>query len=301
MKPTAGAPVKRFDSTVAAAARSARRIKQRLAPIYSAGRRLVAQTLFSYTPEALEQAIRRLDIAVGDTILVHSGYRRTSGFRGNPGEVVDCLLRAVGTDGNLLMMSMPYRGSSQRYIETNPLFDVVRSPSAVGVISEVFRRRDNVLRSLSPLHPVLACGPLAAWFVADHDKTPWSCGKGSPFDRFLQVGGKFLFFDAPYSSMTFMHFVEDAFREQLPVPLYDATPALVRARDGAGRDLQVRQFFFSQEARQRRYFRPIEEQLTRDGRLKARRVGNTRLLSVSASAVVECASGLVASGRGFYR
>ena len=60
-----------------------------------------------------------------------------------------------------------------------------------------------------------------AWLTADHEKALHSCGKGSPFERFLTLEGKFLFLDAPYSSLTFMHYVEDQFRERLPVALYD--------------------------------------------------------------------------------
>jgi aminoglycoside 3-N-acetyltransferase len=292
MKLTSGTRVKRLLQSPAAGALTMR-VKRRLVPIVSA--------LFAYTPEALEKAIRALGVNEGDTLLVHSGFRRTSGFSGSPNDVIDCLLRTVGTRGNLLMMSMPYRGASQRYAASNPVFDVLRSPSAVGLISEVFRRRDGVLRSLNPLHPVLATGPLAAWLVADHDKTAWSCGKGSPFDRFQKLNGKFLFLDAPYRSLTFMHFVEDALQEHLPVRLYDETPAVVRVRNAAGEERQVRQFFFSQEARDRRDFRPIEERLTRDGRLKTARIGNSRLIKVDARDVVDCARALVADGTGFFR
>ncbi len=115
------------------------------------------------------------------------------------------------------------------------------------------------------------------------------------------MNGKFLFFDAPYTSLTFMHFVEDGFRQHLPVTLYDAEPALLRVRDAAGRERKVRQFLFSQEARDRRDFRRIQERLTREGRLKAARVGNSRLLKVDARDVVDCASALVAAGAGFFR
>jgi aminoglycoside 3-N-acetyltransferase len=278
-----------------------RQLRRRLKPVYTSGRHLVARTLFAYGADELTRAIRALSIESGDTLLVHSRFPRGGGFQGTPSDVIDCLLSVLGERGNLLMMSIPYRGSSQQYVEGDPLFDVRRTPSAVGVISEVFRRRDDVVRSLSPLHPVLAHGPLAAWLVADHDKSPFSCGKGTPFDRFLRLDGKFLFLDAPYSSLTFMHFVEDTFRPELPVPLYDAQPASVRVKDELGRESRVRQWFFSHEARARRNFVTIERALELDGSLLATRVGNTRLLSVRARAVVDCAARLVAEGPGFYK
>ena len=279
---------------------AARRLKHRLKPMYFGGQRLIARALFSYSPEDLAQAIRALGVQRGDSVFLHSGFRLTSGFSGTPAQVIDTLLNVVGPDGHLLMMSIPYRGSSQRYAESGPLFDVARTPSAVGLISEVFRRRPGVLRSLSPLHPVLAYGPLAAWLTADHDKCVHSCGKGSPFERFLTIDGKFLFFDAPYSSLTFMHYVEDAFRQQLPVELYDANAAMVRVKDASGRELHVRQFFFSEAARARRNFSVVQASLAGERALRSARVGNTQLLMVGARRLVDCAERLVRQGTGFY-
>jgi aminoglycoside 3-N-acetyltransferase len=277
------------------------RLKMRLKPIYASGQRLAARALFPYSAAQLASAIRALDIGAGDAVMVHSGFRRVSGFTGTPGDVIECLLEVVGPDGHLLMMSIPYRGASQRYAERDPLFDVRRTPSAVGVISEIFRRRPDVRRSLSPFHPVLAHGPLAAWLVADHDKCLWSCGKGSPFERFLQLDGVFLFYDASYTSLTFMHYVEDCFRERLPVPLYGPEGAVLRVTDVSGRETTVRHAFFSEAARARRNFSAIEHVLLREGALRTARIGNTRLLSVRARSVLDVARRLVDQGTGFYR
>ena len=274
-------------------------LKQRVKPLYHRGQRMVARTLFAYSPAELEAAIAKVGIESGDAVMVHSSFARTSGFTGTPGDVIDVLLRAVGPAGHLLMMSIPYRGSSERYADSDPLFDVRRTPSAVGVISELFRRREGVVRSLSPLHPVLAHGPLAAWLAADHDTALRSCGRGTPFERFLSLEGTLLFVDAPYSSMTFAHYIEDACRDRLPVELYDPTPRTIRIRDDAG-EREVRHLVFSAAARARRHFAPIEAALRRDGALRVERVGNSRLLRVAARDVLNCALRLVEEGTGFY-
>lgn len=275
-------------------------LKQRVKPLYRRGQRLVARAFFAYSPAQLETALAKIGIEPGDAVMVHSGFRPTSGFTGTSADVIAAMLRALGPEGHLLMMSIPYLGSSQRYAESDPLFDVCRTPSAVGLISESFRRRADVVRSLSPLHPVLAHGPLAAWLVADHDTALRSCGKGTPFERFLSLNGKLLFFDAPYSSMTFAHYIEDLCRDRLPLALYDPAPRTIRVRDEAGSERAVRHLVFSAEARQRRHFAPIEASLRRDGRLRMRRVGNTSLLCVTARDVVTCAVQLVDEGTGFY-
>ena len=215
--------------------------------------------------------------------------------------MIERLLEAVGDQGHVLMMSMPYGGSSERYVATDPVFDVQRSPSAVGLISEAFRRRAGVVRSCNPLHPVLAYGPLAAWLIADHEHAAHSCGKGSPFARFLSLDGKFLFLDAPYGSLTFMHYVEDLFQDRLPVPLYDPVPVALRLIDTGGKERVVPQYFFSQAARERRHFAPIEQDLKQQGAMRTGKIGGSELLCVGAQEVVACARELLEHGSGFYR
>lgn len=276
-------------------------LKQRVKPLYYRCQRQVARTFFSYSSAQLEAALAEMGVGPGDAMMVHSGFVPTSGFTGTPADVIDVLLRAVGPTGHLLMMSIPYRGSSQRYAESDPLFDVRRTPSTVGLISELFRRRGDVARSLSPLHPVLVHGPLSAWLVSDHETALRSCGKGTPFERFLSLKGKLLFFDAPFASMTFVHYVEDTCSNRLPVPLYDAAPLAIRVRDGAGCEREVRHLVFSAAARARRHFGPIEAGLLRSGALRVKRVGNSRLQCVKAQDVLDCAVRLVEEGTGFYR
>lgn len=276
-------------------------IRQQLKPIYFGVKRLAARTLFSYGPADLAAALVEIGIVPGDALLVHSGFDRYSGFTGSPGNVIDTLLQAVGEQGHLLMMSMPYGGSSERYVASDPVFDVLRTPSAVGLISEAFRRRSGVVRSCNPLHPVLAQGSLATWLTADHEHAAYSCGKGTPFERFLSLNGKFLFFDASYGYLTFMHYVEDLFQDRLPVPLYDPAPVSLRFIDVDGEERTVRQYFFSQAARDRRHFDPIEQALRQQGAMRSGKIGGSRLLCVAAEDIVSAARELLDRGIGFYR
>src|SRR5438876_2499735 len=141
--------------------------------------RLRAIRLFhSYDPAGLEAAFRTLGLKEGDTVLMHSSFSVFSGFRGDPRQVVDCLLRVIGPTGNLCMMSMAYIGFAYDYLKKDrSVFDVRKTVSRMGLITEAFRRRRGVLRSLNPVHPVLALGPEAAKLVADHERQLHSCGK----------------------------------------------------------------------------------------------------------------------------
>ena len=153
----------------------------------------ITERLFSYTPTQLDYKLKTMGITEGDTILMHSGFKFLNGFNGTPDQVIECILNIIGHSGNLLMVSMPYRGSTYKYLKEGIPFDVNNTMSAMGIITETFRRRPGVVRSLNPAHPILAYGPAAEWIIADHEKTMYSCGKGSPFEKILRLNAKALF------------------------------------------------------------------------------------------------------------
>jgi aminoglycoside 3-N-acetyltransferase len=276
-------------------------LKRRLKPALRRGRRGLARALRGYDSADLHAQLLALGIRPRDTIMLHSGFAGDSGFGGTPADVIDAIGQAIGADGNLVMMSSSYRGSAEAWAASAPLFDVLKTPSAMGLISETFRRMDGVHRSLSPLHPVLARGPLAAWIVADHQHLAYSCGPGSPFERVLNLEAKILFYDAPYRAMTWMHHVEHRLQDALPVPLYEPEPVSLQVRDHDGRSLSVRQYCFSAAARERRAFEQVQAGLEAAGDLLRARLGNSRLIIVPAARVLACAQALTDSGPGIYR
>jgi aminoglycoside 3-N-acetyltransferase len=276
------------------------RTKKLLKPMYLWGKQYAVGLLRSYSPEQLESALRELGLTNGDNVIIHSAFSRSNGFIGGPGDVIQCALNVIGANGHLLMVSMPYRGSSESYAAQNNTFDVEKTPSAMGVISETFRRQAGVLRSSNPLHPILAFGPKARWLLADHEKSPYSCGKGSPFERFMNIGGKVLFFDVPFSTLTFMHYVEHRFQESLPVKVYEEEYATLRVKEPTGKTFATRQYLFSKEARNRRNFTVVENDLLHRRLLAVKRLGNTRLMMVRTSDVFDCATEIIKKGPGIY-
>lgn len=263
--------------------------------------RSAARLFFRYDPGDLTAALHRVGVRAGDTLLVHSGFRRTTGFTGTPHDVLGCLLAATGPEGNLLMMSMPYRGSSYEHLRADPLFDVRRTVSEMGIVSEVFRRRPGVLRSLHPTHPVLAHGKDAAWLVGGHERSEVPCGRGTPFGKLRELAGKVLFLDVPFGTFTFIHHIEDLLADRLPFPVYREDPLPGRVIDGEGNLRIVPTRVFSDEAVRRRRPGALEDRLRRRGLLHRARVGRTRLMLVACEDGVREAFAMADAGEFFYR
>ena len=150
------------------------------------------------------------------------------------------------------------------------------------------------------LHPILAEGPLAKWLVSDHELLQYSCGRRSPLARFEKLNGKVVFFDASFRSLTFVHLVEDMYKDRLPVALYEAEPACISMRLANGETIESRQFLFSAQARKRRSFENIENALIVKDKLLRRKIGNTQLIFTTARDVVSAAGELVTNKIGFY-
>jgi aminoglycoside 3-N-acetyltransferase len=258
------------------------------------------RAFLSYGDEELLRALRSLGIRPSDSVMLHSAFQRKHGYCGSIEQLTNVFIEAVGPDGHLLMVSLPYRSSSLEYLERQRVFDVLKTPSMMGLVSEMFRRRPDVLRSLHPTHPVLVRGPKAEWFVADHPGCRFPCGPGSPFERLAQVDGQAVFFNALFANFTFFHYLEHLVSGSLPFPLYTAEPIEARVVDRDRRERTVATYVFAAEAIRRRRFEILERELRRRGAIRSRRLGATRLEAVRVRDSIACVQDMARRGVYFY-
>jgi aminoglycoside 3-N-acetyltransferase len=257
-------------------------------------RQKLVKSLRSYDASRLTQTLRQMGIAETDTLLVHSNFEPLSGFTGTPMDVVDAFANLVGDRGNLAMVSIPFRGSAYDYLAQGKVFDVRKTFSMMGLITEMFRRRPGTLRSLHPTHPVLALGKDAAWIVEGHENCLYPCGPGSPFEKLHALNGKIVFFDVGFGSITFFHYVEHLTMPDLPFPVYDSRVFEAPVVDSGGQRRIVRTQAYTREYP--RAAEKLEAEMIRRGKIKRGRVGNSRLLLVNTADVVECQTSMVKAG-----
>ena len=187
-------------------------IRKKLAEAKSSGKII--------TKADLIHAFQAIGIEKGDVLLVHSSLSAIGYVENGPKDVVVALLEAIGADGHLLMPNSPNASFQLDYIRQLDLFDVENSPSALGAISEWFRKLPNAERSAHPTEPVSCIGPEANWFVSDHfgQLTPYN--SNSPFSKVIQRKGKILYLGVSLSNAgTNLHTLEDAV-DDFPYPVY---------------------------------------------------------------------------------
>ena len=150
--------------------------------------------------ERIKFSLELMNIIKGDIILVHSALSSMGYVDGGAATVIDALLETVGEEGTVVMSSLT--GWSDA-------FDSTTTPSAVGRISEEFRKRNGAVRSLHPVHSIVAIGKQAKFITDDHEKCETGCGTGTPYLKLRDLEGKVILLGVDMDRNTIMHSIEE--------------------------------------------------------------------------------------------
>jgi len=144
------------------------------------------------TARDLTAALRAVGVAPSDTLFVHSDVSRCLRFAGHGREekldtIIHGLADAVA-DGVLIMPTFSYSYCRRE------IFDVERTPSTVGILSERFRTRPGVRRTPDPIFSTAILGRIPAeWQKALFRVADTDCfGEQSVFAYLMAVNAQHL-------------------------------------------------------------------------------------------------------------
>ncbi|MGW4437237.1 aminoglycoside N(3)-acetyltransferase [Streptomyces sp. NPDC004596] len=181
------------------------------------------------TRDDMVAALRRLGVASGETLLVHSSLSSLGWVNGGAVAVVRALLDALGPAGTLVVPAQSGDQSDpavwgnppvpeewwDRIRATMPPYDPAITPSrGVGVIPETVRTWPGALRSAHPQTSFAALGPGAARILDGHSRD-CRLGEHSPLARLERLGARVLLLGAGYDACTSFHLAE----YRIPAPL----------------------------------------------------------------------------------
>ncbi|WP_293394166.1 AAC(3) family N-acetyltransferase [Peptoclostridium sp.] len=160
--------------------------------------------------EDIKKELLKMGIKNGDIIMVHSSWRKFFNYEGNPKSLIKLLIEIIGTEGTLLM---PCFGTDKRY------FDVNKTPSYAGVLSEEFRKMPGVLRSECSHFSVCGYGKQAKKLLEKHALSCFGFDYNSPYYIFSQMEGakiiKFGMGKYPIK-LTLIHCIEYVYKDKFP-------------------------------------------------------------------------------------
>ena len=158
-----------------------------------------------YTKKDLLNNLKDLKINPSGTLMVHISCKAVGEVEGRGDTILDALMEYM-SDGLLVL---PAHTWSNVKIETNPVMDVLHTPTCVGALTEMFRKREGVVRSLHPTHAVAAFGKDAADFVAGEEKLTTPCGEGGAYHKLWQRDAQILLIGINFARNTFIHGIEE--------------------------------------------------------------------------------------------
>jgi len=184
------------------------------------------------------RALRAAGVGPGAVVSVHSSLSRLGYVKGGAEGMVDALLEAMGASGTVLMPSFPMAGPMAEYLDAGVPCDVRYTPSASGAVTEAFRRRPGVRRSLHPTNPVCAHGPAADALLAGHERSLTPFGDETPYGRLARRDDAYIVMIETHIH-SFLHHVQE--RIGLPTLFFpgDRAAAVIDA-GGIRREIRTR-------------------------------------------------------------
>ncbi len=159
----------------------------------------------------------QLYVKEGSTVFVHSSVNNLL-INFPATKVIEILRDIVGEEGTLLFPTFHIDIRAEDHLRTNPVFNVRRSPTKMGLLPEFARRLKGAKRSLHPYYSVVAIGKNAEEFVNEHHNSIYPCGELSPFYKMVEKQGIIIGIGvAAYQSLTFLHCVEDIMKKDFPI------------------------------------------------------------------------------------
>ena len=213
-----------------------------------------------HTRTSLANDLRTLGVAAGDALAVHSSLRSLGKVDGGADGVIDALMDVLTPDGTLLMPTM--NGPADLWIQSE-------TPSRVGILTEVFRKRPGVSRSIHPTHSVAVWGRHAEHVLAGHPGAS-ALGVGSPFHRLSRLGGKVLMIGVTYTTCSLVHVAEAIAQVPYMDVFYPGYERDLRARLESGVELTFHPF---ENPGDSGCFEAVERRLLGEGKLARGKVG----------------------------
>lgn len=157
-----------------------------------------------------------------EILMVHSSFNAMKPmFTGTALDLLHMLLEYCGPNRTLVMPAFYFgengEGASVAF-RRNPRFDITRTPSQMGLVTEMFRRFPGVTASRHPVYRVVAKGPLAHSLVAGHDRSDTPAGKGTPFEFMARRKTLIIGMGKSVDALTQAHHTEQFMGDEFPVP-----------------------------------------------------------------------------------
>lgn len=235
---------------------------------------LFEDDMAQYRSTDILSALQKIGVRCGQFLFVHSqlspfGKIQSSMTRHHFMEGFLGALKDAVSDGHLMMPTFTYSFCR------NEIYNPLKTPSTVGVLTEHFRLTQPVSRSLDPIFSIAVLGPNQA-VLADVGSDCF--GDRSVFDKLYQMNATLLFLGNRFD-ITFMHYVEQ--KIQVPYRHFKTFEGFIQIGETL-KQTNCRYYVRSLKQDVSYDLEKIASYLQEAGVLKQIKLGNSKMRAVSA-------------------
>lgn len=175
--------------------------------------------------EIFNNVLQKLD-GKFDILMVHSSLNdMVPMYTGRLNKLLYIILSYCKQNNITLAMPTFFSGSNweaKEYYENGKhIFNVKKTFSQMGMLSELFRRTPNVKRSIHPTHSICALGPLADVLTKNHHQADTTFGEGTPFGEVIKYRTIILGIGTKSPQpLTQVNSAPDIMKNEFPLTLY---------------------------------------------------------------------------------
>lgn len=157
-----------------------------------------------YTKEDLKHHLKQMGFTGKEAVMIHSSMKSIGEVEGGADTVIDALMEYF-VEGLLMVPTHTWKQMSEEYC----VFDPQTEPACVGIIPNLFMKREGVVRSLHPTHSIAAYGARAAEYIKGEEQVTTPCAPNGCWGRLLEERAKILLIGVTHVRNTFIHGIEE--------------------------------------------------------------------------------------------
>lgn len=239
-----------------------------------------------YPSSKVKDHLFNLGISPDDTVLLHgdAGIASQYIYENDTDPVLGFFdeVKTYLSKGTILVPSFTYSATK------GELFDVLETPSDVGLFSEKFRMLDGVVRSHHPIFSICALGRSSAYFTSSIVEDCF--GEGTFFDLLCKKDVKIITLGCALECITFIHFVE----QKLNIPYrYLKTFAAQVLHAGMHENFYVSYFVRDLKIDTKLNLAPLEREALRQNKMVVKPFGRFKARTISSKDFFQIASQLL--------
>jgi aminoglycoside 3-N-acetyltransferase len=157
-----------------------------------------------YTKQNIIHDINEFGIDPTDTLLIHSSMKAIGEVEGGADTVLDAFMEYM-MEGLLIFPTHTWAQMNNEY----RIFNVATEPSCVGLLTNLFFKRQGVIRSWHPTHSVAAYGQDAFDYISGEENSDTPCPRTGCWGKLYDRKAKILFLGCSPKKNTYLHGVEE--------------------------------------------------------------------------------------------